>query len=273
MRGRESKGKEEEPGYLSFAVPIDDHTDKFVLGVDKKIIIIRWNSFENKFHPDWGLLETVDQTIPSNILTYGTVDNLGRLIFGTMNTDGLKLANISSLNFKLDLKTHISGFAWCKGLVVDTYSPQSKWYLVNSDRHYNLLAYNYQMRNGRIGSSQAVFDWTQQRMTGSLRRLTVDRDGKLWIALDGGHGIIRVDAKGRNIMKYVGMPVLSVGACTFGGPKSDILFISTIPSFHENHNGQKDKGGSIFAVLGLGVRGLPTKGFRLLQNIIESKLP
>ncbi|XP_033222526.1 regucalcin-like [Belonocnema kinseyi] len=265
-------------GYLSFAVPVHENPDLFVVGLNNKIIIIRWNSSENTFHPDSALLAIVDETIPSNILSYGTVDKLGRLMFGTMNFDGLKLANVSTLNFDLDLKTHISGFVWCKGIVVDPQASQVKVYLVNSETHNNLIAYKYHGKNGKIGNSKVVFDWSKQEMSGFPRRLTIDRDGKLWIALDGGHGIIQVDPNGKpkKIIQYVGLPALSVGACTFGGPNYDILFVSTMPIFHESHHGQHpqtDKGGSIFAIKGLHVQGWAPEEFRLNRFIIDSIFP
>ncbi|XP_033222525.1 regucalcin-like [Belonocnema kinseyi] len=168
-----------------------------------------------------------------------------------MNTDGLKLANVSTLNSSLDLRVHISGLVWCKGFVLEIFALPSQFYLVTSEKHYNLLVHTFNGRSGKVGNPKPLFDWTQQHMTGSPRRLIVDNNGHLWMALDGGHGVIQVDPNSKLMKQFIGMPA----------------------ERHNRQHPQQDKSGSIFALRGLGVHGKPPGEYKLNTVIINAKLP
>ncbi|XP_033222531.1 regucalcin-like [Belonocnema kinseyi] len=226
-------------GLLSFAVPVEGHPDKYVVGVDNKILLITWNSYEDKEDPTWSRLITVDERIPSNRLNYGTVDPKGRLFFGTMNEQGLELANVSSLNFVLDFTTHLTEVISSSGFVWDSHATHPpKVYVIDSKTEYNIVAYHFHNWSGKFGKNRVVFNWKPQSMSGSPRRLTFDRNGNLWVPLYDGHGVIQVNHITKKVMRFIGIPALRVGACIFGGPDWNILFVSTMPYVQVNHNGQ-----------------------------------
>ncbi|XP_033223965.1 regucalcin-like [Belonocnema kinseyi] len=116
-----------------------------------------------------------------------------------------------------------------------------------------------------LEGGQVIFEWPNQHENGSPRRLTVDTGGKLWVPLDGGGGVIQVEPGFNEILRFISIPERRVGACTFGGPAFNILYVSTIGSIHDNHDGHPPKveAGSIYAVKGLGVQGWPPDQYNL----------
>ncbi|XP_033222511.1 uncharacterized protein LOC117176376 [Belonocnema kinseyi] len=173
-------------GFVSFAVLIRDEIDEFVVGAGKDILLVTWNSHKDDDDPKWKRIATVDENIFGNRLDYGTVDPLGRLVFGTINVDGLKLGNLTSLNSELGLRRHITDVSSSSGFVWETHvtNPPTVYY-VDSESNYNIDAYTFHSRSGRFVNSMVAFKRTGQ-MKGFPRRLTVDRGGKLWVPVNGG---------------------------------------------------------------------------------------
>jgi sugar lactone lactonase YvrE len=91
--------------------------------------------------------------------------------------------------------------------------------------------------------------------------LTVDSAGCLWIAMWGAGRIVRVSPEG-SLIDVVRVPVTQPSSCTFGGPGLDVLYITTaregleVPPLPATA-----VDGSVLAVRGLGVTGLPSTRF------------
>jgi len=62
--------------------------------------------------------------------------------------------------------------------------------------------------------------------TGSPDGLTVDAEGRIWVALWGGGAVHCYSPEGR-LVDQLRVPATNVTACTFGGPALDTLFITT----------------------------------------------
>lgn len=87
--------------------------------------------------------------------------------------------------------------------------------------------------------------------------MTVDADGRLWVALWGGGAVhcYRPDGK---LEDRVELPVTQVTACAFGGPELAELYITT--SCQEVAEGSQPEAGALFRYRP-GVRGLPVLTF------------
>ncbi|XP_033222506.1 regucalcin-like [Belonocnema kinseyi] len=186
----------------------------------------------------------------------------------TTNINKQQLGSVNSVNSLMFCKPQITKVVSSIGLVIDTAATiPPKVYFIDSKENYNILAYSFHRGSGKfIDKSKIVFNWKKQKMVGYPRRLTVDKDGNLWVPLYDGHGVIQVNPKNKEIIKFIPIPAHRVGACTFGGANFDILFVSTIGYGHGNDRKQrppKDEGGSIFALMGLGVQGWPPQPFKL----------
>jgi sugar lactone lactonase YvrE len=87
--------------------------------------------------------------------------------------------------------------------------------------------------------------------------LTVDGEGGVWVALNGGGAVRRYDADGR-LDAVVEVPTPKVTACTLGGPRLDELYVTTS---REGMGPDEDPlAGSLFRVE-VGVRGRPVRPF------------
>jgi sugar lactone lactonase YvrE len=87
--------------------------------------------------------------------------------------------------------------------------------------------------------------------------LCVDAEGHVWVALWGGHAVVRFDPAGREVGR-VTLPASHVTACAFGGPDLDRLYVTTSRKGIEA--GAEPLAGALF-VAEVGVRGQPTLPF------------
>ncbi len=109
------------------------------------------------------------------------------------------------------------------------------------------------------------FDYAGGELTGrrpfatvpSPDGLCVDAEGHVWVALWGGHAVVRLDPAGREVGR-IEVPASQVTACTFGGPDLDQLYVTT--SRHGVDRAAEPLAGSLFRA-DVGVRGLPTLPF------------
>ncbi len=90
---------------------------------------------------------------------------------------------------------------------------------------------------------------------------TVDSEGCVWNALVYDGRLVRYDPSGR-INRVIEMPVKKVTSVMFGGPKLDILFVTSmakppLPRFP----GDEQLRGSLFAIYDLSITGVPEPRF------------
>ena len=89
--------------------------------------------------------------------------------------------------------------------------------------------------------------------------MTVDDEGNIWVALWGGHGVIKYDPKTGDILDKVEVPAPNVTSCCFGGEKLDELYITTASLLTDLE--QYPLAGSVFKVKP-GVTGRPSYKFK-----------
>lgn len=119
----------------------------------------------------------------------------------------------------------------------------------------------------------SVFDVVSDRLEPENRRtlasfsescgypdgLTVDADGCLWIAFWGGGRVLQVAPHDGRVLRTVEVPVPQPSSCAFGGPELDVLYVTTA---REGLDPDLERpSGSVLAIRGLGVRGLPAVKF------------
>jgi len=89
----------------------------------------------------------------------------------------------------------------------------------------------------------------------------VDAEGYVWSALVYGGKLLRFAPDG-SLDREINMPVKKVTSVMFGGPDLDVLYVTSmakppLPRFPDDVQLR----GSLFAVTGLGVRGVPEARF------------
>lgn len=121
-----------------------------------------------------------------------------------------------------------------------------------------------------------AYDWDRATGTPANRRdftdtgaapgmpdgATIDAEGYYWNAWNGagvGHGDVRRYAPDGTLDRRIELPVLKVTSLMFGGPELDVLYVTSMAmsGFPED----RPNDGGVFAIHGLGVRGLPEPRF------------
>ncbi len=92
--------------------------------------------------------------------------------------------------------------------------------------------------------------------------MTIDAEGKLWVALWGGHRVVRLDPDTGNCLETVPMPVTCPSSCCFGGRGMDELYITSAwIELQPEARAAEPAAGGLFRCRP-GVRGLPPFYFR-----------
>jgi sugar lactone lactonase YvrE len=87
--------------------------------------------------------------------------------------------------------------------------------------------------------------------------LTVDEEGGIWVALWNGSAVHRYAPDG-SLLARVQLPVQRPTSCAFSGPGRDTLFVTSARTdLDDDALARQPHAGKVFAIDGLGVRGLP----------------
>ena len=124
--------------------------------------------------------------------------------------------------------------------------------------HSSIYAYDYDMDTGDV-RARRVFT-TFDKLRGLPDGATVDEEGYLWSAEVYSGRLIRFDPNGV-VDRIVGLPVKSTTSVIFGGADLDIAYVTSMARPMDNEYHREREAGCLFAVHGLGVRGLPESRF------------
>jgi sugar lactone lactonase YvrE len=195
--------------------------------------------------------------LPTTRLNDGKVDRRGRFLAGTM--DMSEAAPIGSL-YRLDPDFKVTKLT--TGIIVSNgpcWSPDDKTFYFHDSWAGEIWAYDYDIATG-MPSNRRRFAKLDTK-AGAADGSTVDAEGCLWNAQVFDAKLVRYRPDG-TVDRVVGMPVNKVSSVMFGGPNLDILYVTSMakpPLPH--HPGDGVLRGSLFAIHGLGIQGLPEPRF------------
>ena len=194
---------------------------------------------------------------PNNRLNDGKVDKRGRFVAGTMDTmeDGpngaLYRLDADLAVAKLDGDIIVSnGPCW---------SPDGNTFYFTDTWSGEISAYDYHQASGTVANKRCFCRIPADG--GAFDGATVDAEGCVWSAHVYAGRIVRYRPDG-SVERVIEMPVKKVTSVMFGGPDLDVLFVTSmakppLPRFP----GDGVLRGSLFAIHGLGVRGVPEPRF------------
>lgn len=139
---------------------------------------------------------------------------------------------------------------WAKMYYIDTYVKK-------------IYCFDYDESSGTITNQAVVIDYAQDANLGLPDGMTVDTDGKLWVAGCTQGVVTQWDPITGKKIGYIPFPVQSVSSCCFGGAGYSKLFV-TSPAMYADKSSllQYPHSGAVFVVEGLGVHGLPSQKFK-----------
>lgn len=184
----------------------------------------------------------------------GKVDRRGRYIAGTMDNDIKEpLGSLYSLGAdqtatKLDSQIICSnGPCW---------SLDNKTLYFTDTMRRAIFAYDYDIDNGTVGPRRVFADLRALGLESAPDGCTVDEEGYLWSAQCLAGKIARIAPNG-TLDRLINMPVKYVTSVMFGGKNLDTLYVTSLNIPLNGNPPQESKAGGLFAVHGLGVRGVP----------------
>jgi sugar lactone lactonase YvrE len=173
-----------------------------------------------------------DETVRMN---EGACDPDGRFYCGSMAYDKRTgAAGLYRLNTDRSVEIVLDGVTISNGL---DWSPDGALAYYNDTATGQVDVFDYSREGGL--TNRRLFVDTEARPDG----LTVDADGGVWVALSNGGAVRRYTPDGV-LDAVVELPATKVTACTFGGPRLDMLFITT--SREGLAEGVEPQAGSLF---------------------------
>lgn len=209
------------------------------------------------FDPDTGALEffvqpETDRT--GNRGNDGKPDPAGNMWLGTMPMEKDKVGALYRIRSDKSTENVIDGLKCANGL---GWSPDHKTMYFIDTPSKAVWAFDYEEASGEISNQRVVVDFTNVAPEeGGPDGMTVDAEGKLWVAQWGGCQVARYDnITGEKLMK-VEVPAPCTSCPTFGGENLDKLFITTAAFGKEKF----PLAGSLFSA-DVGVKGMKANRF------------
>lgn len=221
-------------------------------------------SLEQGFHMldfasgECALIHDPEPDMPQNRLNDGKADRRGRFFAGSMDTSE---SSPSGALYRVDpdlTVTRVDTDIVCSN--GPCFSPDDKIFYFQDTWSGQIWAYDYDIETGAL-ANRRVFATVDGSNGGAADGSTVDAEGFLWNALVYDSKLVRYAPDG-SVDRVIEMPVKKVTSMNFGGPDMDVLFVTTmakppLPRFP----GDGPLRGSVFAITGLGVRGVPEPRF------------
>ncbi|MEK7750300.1 MAG: SMP-30/gluconolactonase/LRE family protein [Acidobacteriota bacterium] len=204
------------------------------------------------------LIAAVESDRPSaNRLNDGKCDRVGRFWCASANTDHRtptgalwRLEAGGAPVLMLDGLIVGNGIAWSVDdrlmYVADTFAG-------------TVWQHDFDVSTGEIVNRRPFISTAHIR--GAIDGATVDADGCYWAALFRGGAIAQFDPEGK-LIRHIGLPISNPTTCAFGGPSLDVLYVTSASRFlDEAQLRAQPLAGRVFAIHGLGARGLPEPRF------------
>ena len=154
------------------------------------------------------------------------------------------------------LSTLDDGFILVNGIA---FSPDGRTLTMADSPDDVVFAYDLDPLSGALSNRRVFFSTAE--FPGVVDGATFDADGCFWCAFIYDGSVARIDPAGR-LDRLVRLPVRNPTMCAFGGPNLDILYVTTSTRhLTESERAAQPQAGMLFAVHGLGVRGVPEPSF------------
>ncbi|KAJ6639871.1 Regucalcin [Pseudolycoriella hygida] len=230
---------------LLFLLPIACTKDQFLVGIDRTTVVVQWDGRSPEATILRPLFEVDCET--SNYTTFNDVktDERGRFYGGTKFVEkGVPCTSVAEpiaafygYESGKCVKKFFGNVILSNGLT--WVRPTNKFYYIDSCT-YDIKQFDYDPRTGDLSNGHQIFSSIMQNGTKPdyiFDGMTNDQDGNLYVATFGGSKIIKLNPRTKKILMEIELPATQVTSLAFGGPKLDILFVTTA-----NKDGKQPEG-------------------------------
>lgn len=207
---------------------------------------------------DCELLHDPEPDLAGTRLNDGKCDRAGRFFAGSMDMmeEGPKGA-LYRVDPDLSVTRVDQGIICSNG---PCFSPDDKTFYFTDTWSGEVWAYDYDLASGSV-SNRRCFTKVDTSKGGAADGATVDSEGFYWMTLVYDGRLCRYAPDG-SLDREIQMPVKKVTSVQFGGPDMDVLYVTSmakppLPRFPSDGVLR----GSLFAISGLGVTGIPEPRF------------
>ena len=223
---------------------------KMVVGLDNQISLLDVNG---------DILNALADSNEGSGLRFndGKCDPSGRFWVGSMDRkEKNKLGSLYSWNSIEGLVNREQGVTVSNGM---GWSPDnSLFYYIDSPTR-EVSVYDFDLSTGSINNKRRFISFSEE--DGFPDGMTIDNEGRLWIAFWGGSKIMCVNPDSKAIEEVVSFPVSKITSCAFGGEKMDRLFITSAKV--QVNEEDEPMAGKTF-VVSPGVKGQPSFNLKLI---------
>ena len=239
---------------------VGSHIGTVGLCQDGRLIIATFDGFAY-FDP---ATETADYLgnpeshIESNRFNDGKPGPNGSFYAGTMGYEGEKGAGaLYRLDSDGEIQKIVPNVTISNGLAWN--AAETIMYYIDTPTK-EIWAFDYEKSTGIISNKRVAV--TIPRWASSPDGMTIDNEGKLWVAHFGGYAVNRWDPETGKHLEAIPLPASNITCCAFGGPNLDTLYISSASlGLSEPKKREQPLAGALFKVK-VGQTGRPAYRFK-----------
>lgn len=239
---------------------LDDVVSSLALTESGNAIITRSDGFYT-FDFDSGESTRIGEALEADLPTRfndGKVDRQGRFIAGTMHNEITQpLGTLYSLSTDRKVSVLDTNIVCSNG---PCWSPDGTTLYFTDSMHGQIYAYDYNTQDGTVGPRRIFVDFRKLGIPSAPDGCTADAEGYLWSAQCLAGKIARISPQGE-IDRLFDMPVKYVTSVMFGGKNLDTLYVTTLNIPINGRPPEEPNAGALFAIHGLGVKGIPEPRF------------
>jgi sugar lactone lactonase YvrE len=204
------------------------------------------------------LITDPEPDLPTNRLNDGKVDRRGRFVFGSMDTAEVERnGRLYRLDPNYELTVLDDELLVANG---PCWSPDDSTFYFSDTFSGEIWAYDYDVETGAV-SNRRTFATIEKSPIAGFDGSTVDAQGGVWNAVVFDGKVVRYAPDGA-VDRVIEMPVKNITSVMFGGPGLDTLFVTSMAQPpHPRFPRDPGSAGSVFAITGLGVTGIPEPRF------------
>ncbi|XP_069191090.1 regucalcin [Procambarus clarkii] len=269
----------EAGGTVSLVVPVEGAPDLFMVSLGRSLAVVEWSVSDPDYHTvrPKAILHTVDHRFPTNRFNDGKCDPRGRLWAGTMGHEDvpgqpeLYRGSLFCLDGDLRLTDRVNKVSIANGLA---WSLERKTFYYIDSCAYSVDAFDYDESTSQIENRRTVVDYKTSGLGKDIPDgMCIDEVGNLWVANFYGKKVICIDPEIGKIVRSVELPARDVTSVCWGGPHYSTLFVTSAQTgLSAEELASQPAAGGVFAISGLGVKGLPPTNFSANLDLLKKQM-